>query len=62
MLRWLPMWLVWLLPVPLTTLAAVAWAGWVSRDRPVRPAESVREHERFRAALAAPLPAPRRRR
>ena len=50
---WLPAWLLWLLPVPGATLLAIAWASWSSRARgPVEAAESVRQHERFRAALA----------
>jgi len=53
----LPDWLLWLLPLPLATGAAVAWAGWTSRTRgPADPKDSVRDYERFRAALAAPPP------
>ncbi len=52
----LPDWLLWLLPVPLATCAAIGWASWTSRTRgPQQPVESMREHERFRAALAAPV-------
>ena len=52
-----PDWLLWLLPVPLATLAALAWVWWANRPRgPEDPHVSVREHERFRAALAAPVP------
>lgn len=48
-----PSWLLWLLPVPMATLGAIAWASWSSRARsPQDPAVSVREHQRFRAALA----------
>ena len=48
----LPDWLLWLLPVPLATLAALAWAGWSSRARGPQDAEaSVQEYARFRAAL-----------
>ena len=47
-----PDWLLWLLPVPLATLTAVAWAGWSSRARgPQDAAASVEEYARFRAAL-----------
>ena len=57
-----PDWLLWLLPVPLATAAAIAWAAWTGRARgPADTADSVREHERFRAAMAAPLPDPVRR-
>ena len=53
----LPDWLLWLLPVPLATLGAVAWASWAGRSRgPVETAESVQAYERFRAALQAPVP------
>lgn len=49
----LPDWLLWLLPVPVTTGAAIAWTAWRSRTRgPGAAQDSVREHERFRAAMA----------
>ena len=63
----MPSWLLWLVPVPLATLAAVAWTAWAGRPRrPESPEESMRAHERFRAALgppgtAPPVPAPRQR-
>jgi len=48
-----PDWLLWLLPVPVTTGAAVAWVAWTSRTRgPGAAQDSVSEHERFRAAMA----------
>lgn len=53
----LPEWLLWLLPVPLATLGAIAWASWTSRARgPEEAAASVQAHERFRAAMEAPVP------
>jgi cytochrome c-type biogenesis protein CcmH/NrfF len=53
-----PDWLVWLLPVPVATLSAVAWAAWSGRARgPANPRESVAEYERFRRALSEPAPA-----
>ncbi len=53
----LPAWLLWLLPVPAATLGAIAWASWSSRVRGPEEAEvSVQAHERFRRAMAAPLP------
>jgi cytochrome c-type biogenesis protein CcmH/NrfF len=53
----LPDWLLWLLPLPLATGAAVVWASWTSRTRgPADTKDSVRDYERFRAALAAPPP------
>jgi hypothetical protein len=55
-----PDWLVWLLPVPFATLAAIAWVSWTSRARGVQePADSVEAYERFRAAMSAPIPTPR---
>lgn len=55
----MPAWIAWLIPVPLATLSAVAWASWSSRTRgPVGALESVEAHERFRAAMTAPVPSP----
>ena len=52
-----PDWLLWLLPVPLATGAAAAWGWWSTRTRgPQDPAQTVQEYERFRAAMATPLP------
>jgi hypothetical protein len=46
---------MWLLPVPVATLAAVAWSSWSSRARgPQDPADTVEAYARFRAALAGP--------
>ena len=48
----LPDWLLWLLPVPLATLAAIGWASWSSRaPGPGDTADSVEQYARFRAAL-----------
>lgn len=56
----MPDWLVWLLPVPAATLAAVAWTAWAGRPRrPVKAVDSVLAYERFRQALATPVPARR---
>ncbi|MDX6197965.1 MAG: hypothetical protein QOJ79_1116 [Actinomycetota bacterium] len=56
----MPAWLVWLLPVPIATLAAIGWTAWTSRTRrPVAAAQSVLAYERFRQALNTPVPAPR---
>ena len=53
----MPTWLLWLLPVLLAPLVAVAWTAWTGRSRgPVDVEESVRAHERFRAAMATPAP------
>jgi hypothetical protein len=50
-----PDWLLWLLPVPLATAAAIGWAAWRGRSRgPQDTAQGVAEYERFRAAMAPP--------
>lgn len=50
-----PAWLLWLLPVPVATVGAIAWAAWSSRSRgPQDTADGVAAYERFRAALASP--------
>ena len=57
----LPDWLLWLLPVPLATLTAIAWATWSSRNRgPRRPEDSMQEFDRFRAAMGGTPPPARR--
>lgn len=49
----MPDWLLWLLPVPLATAGAIAWAAWSSRTRgPQDAVDGVAEYERFRAAMA----------
>ena len=49
----MPDWLLWLLPVPVATGAAIAWAAWANRaPRPEDTADGVAAYERFRAALA----------
>ena len=51
----MPSWLLWLAPVPLATLAAIAWTAWSGRARgPAEAEDSVAAYERFRAALAPP--------
>ncbi len=56
----MPAWLVWLLPIPLATLAAIAWAAWSSRARgPEEAIDSVQAYERFRAAMTTPVTQPR---
>jgi len=53
----LPNWLLWLLPVPVMTVAAIAWTAWSSRTPgPPDTADSVREYDRFRAAMSADAP------
>jgi len=48
-----PDWLLWLLPVPLATVGAIAWGAWSGRTRgPQDAADSVAAYEKFRAALA----------
>jgi hypothetical protein len=56
-----PGWLAWLLPVPVATLSAIAWAAWRARPRgPVDPRDSVADYERFRRALGTDGPERRR--
>jgi hypothetical protein len=41
----------------MATLAAIAWAAWSGRARgPEAPEDSVQAYERFRQALATPVP------
>lgn len=48
-----PAWLLWLLPVPVATVGAVAWAAWTGRSRgPQDTDEGVQAYAKFRAALA----------
>ena len=57
----MPDWLLWLLPVPVVTSLAAVWVAWSSRTRrPGSTADTVGEHERFRRAMAAPVPRPER--
>ena len=52
-----PDWLLWLLPVPLATAAAIGWSAWRGRSRgPQDTAQGVAAYERFRAAMAPPEP------
>ena len=58
----MPVWLLWLLPVLVAPLLAIAWTAFSSRTRgPVEAMDSVQAYERFRQALATPVPAPRTR-
>lgn len=58
----MPVWLLWLLPVLLAPLVAIAWTAFASRTRgPVQAMDSVQAYERFRHALATPVPPPRTR-
>lgn len=53
-------WLAWLLPVPLATIGAIAYAHWTSRVRgPEQAIDSVKEYDRFRSAMSSPVPSPR---
>ena len=47
--------LLWLLPAAVTTGLAMAWVGWVGRERPER-ARTEAEQERFAEAILRPLP------
>ena len=53
--------LLWLLPAALATCAAMAFVGWIGRQRPARDRTEA-EQERFAAAISKPLPAPARKR
>ena len=56
----MPAWILWLSPVIVSPLLAVVWTSWASRPRgPVEAIETVEQHQRFRAALTAPVPDPR---
>ena len=58
----MPEWLLWLLPVLLAPLLAIAWTAWAGRSRgPVEAIDSVEAYERFRTAMSSPVPQPRRR-
>lgn len=53
----MPAWLLWLLPLPVATLGAIAWTSWGARSRrPAQAFDSVEDFERFRAALTAEVP------
>lgn len=47
--------LLWLLPAAAITGLAMAWAGWVGRERPERE-RTPAEQERFAEAILKPLP------
>ncbi len=58
----MPTWILWLSPVPLSAVAAVAWNAWTSRERgPAETTDTMEEYARFLKAMNAPIPAPRRR-
>ena len=59
----MPAWLLWLLPLPVATLGAIAWTSWSARARrPAQAFDSVEDFQRFRAALTAEQPRPGRHR
>ncbi len=47
--------LLWLVPAAVTTGFAMAWAGWIGRQRPER-ARTEADQERFAEAILRPLP------
>jgi hypothetical protein len=47
--------LFWLLPSVVVTCAAMAWVGWVGRERPERERSDV-ELERLARAVMRPIP------
>lgn len=52
--------LFWLLPSVVVTCAAMAWVGWVGRERPERERSDV-ELERLARAVMRPIPEEHRR-
>jgi hypothetical protein len=52
--------LLWLLPSVVVTCAAMAWVGWVGRERPERE-RSEADLQRLAEAIRRPVPDERRR-
>lgn len=52
--------LLWLLPSVVVTCAAMAWVGWVGRERPERE-RSEADLQRLAEAITRPVPGERRR-
>jgi len=52
--------LLWLLPSVVVTCAAMAWVGWVGRERPERE-RSEADLERLARAVMRPIPEEHRR-
>ena len=50
--------LLWLLPAAVTTGLAMAWAGWIGRERPERERTEA-EQDRFAEAILRPMPTSR---
>jgi hypothetical protein len=52
-------WWMWYVPMAGATLLAYVYARWTHRARgPQQPADTVQAYERFRQAMATPVPAP----
>lgn len=58
----MPAWILWLCPVVIAPMLAVAWTSWASRTRgPEEAYGTVAQYDRFRQAMDAPVPGNRAR-
>ncbi len=55
----MPSWILWLSPVIVSPMLAIAWMSYATRPRgPVEAMETVEQYDRFRAALTSPVVIP----
>ncbi len=55
----MPAWILWLSPVIVSPMLAIAWMSFAARPRgPVAAMETVEQYDRFRAALTTPVVIP----